>query len=64
MKNGLLSLIFLSVFAFESTAQVILFDPIQAPSAGTACQDFEAANNIYDTEIADDFTVPAGETWY
>ena len=38
MKHVLLSLIFLSVFMFEASAQVTLFDPIQAPSAGMAAQ--------------------------
>ncbi len=63
MKNGLLSLIFLSVFAFELTAQVTLFDPIQAPSGGMAAQDFEPANNSVDCFIADDFLIPPGEHW-
>ena len=49
---------------FEASAQVTLFDPIQAPSAGMAAQDFETANNDIDCFGADDFTVPAGETWY
>ncbi|HEY0179108.1 MAG TPA: VCBS repeat-containing protein [Dokdonella sp.] len=34
-----------------------------APGAGYTSQDFDAANDRYDNQLADDFRVPAGETW-
>ena len=44
---------------------VALWDQMGNPGAdgGISAQDFEAANDIYDAEGADDFVVPAGETW-
>jgi hypothetical protein len=64
MKHGLLSIVCVLLFALETTAQVTLFDPIQAPAGGMAAQDFETANDGIDCFGADDFVVPAGETWY
>lgn len=64
MKKRLLSLMSLLCVAGLSTAQVVLFDPIVTPTGGSAAQDFETVNDIYDTYIADDFTVPAGEDWW
>ncbi len=52
------------LISLGSSAQVLLFDPIQAPAGGMAAQDFETANNAIDCFGADDFVVPAGETWY
>ncbi len=63
MKHGLLSLVFVSFLVFELTAQVTLFDPIQAPGGGMAAQDFEAANDGLDCFGADDFLIPPGEMW-
>src|SRR5262245_26097249 len=45
-------------------AQVLLFDQTSNPNGGTACQDFETANDIYDCKIAEDFTIPTGPSWY
>lgn len=64
MKKRLLSLFMLLLGAGTLPAQVILFDPIVEPTQGSAAQDFEALYDIYDTYIADDFTVPAGDDWY
>jgi len=34
-----------------------------ASSAASSSQNFEAAQNAFDDEVADDFVVPAGQTW-
>jgi len=49
----------------DGTSPVILYDQSQLPSFESArpAQDFEAPNDAYDCQGADDFTVPAGETW-
>ncbi len=42
----------------------VLYDQYDNPGANaTSSQHFEAAFSTYDDELADDFTVPAGETW-
>src|SRR5690349_2931544 len=42
----------------------ILYDQYNNPStSGTSAQNFEAANDPFDDETADDFVVPAGQTW-
>lgn len=58
--------ILLGVFISSATiAQVELFNPINSPTGtGLAAQNFDAVNSIYDCMAADDFVVPAGETWY
>ena len=63
MKHGLLSIVFALLFVMASTAQVTLFDPIQAPAGGMAAQDFETGNDGIDCFGADDFVIPVGETW-
>lgn len=41
--------------------EVLLYDQTSSPAAtGTNSQNFEAANNAFDNELADDFVVPAG----
>src|SRR5204862_6760676 len=45
-------------------ASLVLYD--QTSSAGTnstSSQDFEAASDAFDNRAADDFVVPAGQTW-
>ena len=43
---------------------VVLYDQYDNPSQdGTGSQDFEAVYDSYDDFAADDFVVPAGETW-
>ena len=43
---------------------VVLYDQYnQVASNGTSSQNFEAANDAFDNELADDFVVPAGQTW-
>jgi len=64
MKHVLLYFTLVLFFTTDLTAQVTLFDPIQAPGGGMATQDFEPANDGLDCFGADDFVVPAGETWY
>jgi len=41
----------------------VLYEQIELDGSGWASQDFEAAYDIYDCQGADDFYVPAGETW-
>ena len=42
----------------------ILYDQYNNPGTnGTSSQNFEASFNQYDTELADDFVVPAGPDW-
>ena len=42
----------------------VLYDQMNAPAGGgITSQDFEAANDAYDDQAADDFVVPAGQTW-
>jgi len=45
---------------------VVLYDQINNPAptpAGVTSQDFEAVNDAFDSFTADDFVVPAGQTW-
>lgn len=43
---------------------VVLYDQYNNAGANsTVSQDFEAANNAFDNQLADDFVVPAGQTW-
>ncbi len=43
---------------------VVLYDQYNNPGTNaTSSQDFEAANNAFDIQGADDFVVPAGQTW-
>src|SRR5437867_2484179 len=44
----------------------VLYDQINNPAptpGGVTSQDFEAANNAFDSEAADDFVVPGGQVW-
>ena len=44
----------------------VLYDQINNPAptpGGVTSQDFEAANDAFDSFAADDFVVPAGQTW-
>jgi uncharacterized repeat protein (TIGR01451 family) len=44
--------------------QVVLYDQYNnATGNATSSQDFEPEDDPFDTELADDFPVPAGETW-
>ena len=44
--------------------QVILYDQLNNPGTfSTSSQEFEAANVAFNNQGADDFMVPAGETW-
>src|SRR5690606_17644991 len=50
--------------AFSPTGGDILYDQSGNPGLNsTSSQDFEAANDPFDNQAADDFVVPAGETW-
>src|SRR5437762_447963 len=43
---------------------VTLYDQLNNPGTiSTSSQDFETANNAFDDFLADDFVVPAGQTW-
>src|SRR5262245_20071286 len=43
---------------------VVLYDQYDSPGTyGWTSQDFEAAYDAFDNQGADDFVVPAGETW-
>src|SRR5439155_2376121 len=45
---------------------VVLYDQINNPAptpGGVTSQDFEAAFDPFDSSAADDFVVPAGQTW-
>ncbi|MEK6304146.1 MAG: HYR domain-containing protein [Acidobacteriota bacterium] len=42
----------------------VLYSQIDNPApSATSSQNFEAANNAFDNEVADDFVVPAGVNW-
>jgi hypothetical protein len=44
--------------------QAVLYDQTSNPSGfGFISQDFEAAFNAFDSEAADDFVVPSGQSW-
>ena len=44
--------------------QVVLYDQYNNAGANaTSSQDFEAAFDPFDDELADDFVVPGGQTW-
>ncbi len=40
-----------------------LYEQLDTEGGGWASQDFEAAYDIYDCQGADDFIIPAGQTW-
>ena len=44
---------------------VILYDQYNNASVGSGSisQDFETANDAFDSQLADDFIVPSGQTW-
>ena len=43
---------------------ITLYDQLNNPGTiSTGSQDFETANNAFDDFTADDFVVPAGQTW-
>lgn len=64
IRSILLPLLFFSSI-LGSQAQVVLVDQsTPATTNGLVAQDFEALFNGNDCRIADDFTVPSGETWY
>lgn len=47
-----------------SGTAIVLYDQTDSASGnGAPDQDFEAANDLYDAEGADDFIVPGGEQW-
>ena len=50
---------------FIATDQDLLVDQFDdpLPDSGYTAQNFEAAFDAFDNEVADDFTVPAGESW-
>ena len=52
-------------FVHNSGTRDILYEQLANISAegGITSQDFEASNDIYDAEGADEFVVPVGETW-
>ena len=55
----------MALLCLGSEAQVVLFNGLEAPSTGGFnCQDFETLNDAFDSYGADDFIVPAGETWW
>src|SRR5438552_1615853 len=42
----------------------LLYDQTDNPGANaTVSQDFETANDAFDSQLADDFVVPPGQTW-
>jgi subtilisin-like proprotein convertase family protein len=41
----------------------ILYDQSATPTGGSSSQNFETAFDAFDCQAADDFTVPAGQTW-
>jgi len=51
--------------AAQASAVVLYdqYDNAAGPSAALTSQDFEAANDDLDGEVADDFVVPVGEIW-
>ena len=56
----------ISVASLLPGGQTILYDQVDNPGTLTndvTSQDFEAANNAFDSFAADDFVVPAGQTW-
>jgi hypothetical protein len=65
MKTNALLLSLIALLLLPATARSeVLFNSTPTPG-GThpIVQDFETAQNAFDTEAADDFTVPAGQTW-
>ena len=48
----------------DETPLVVLYDQINNPATNsTVSQQFEAANATFSSQVADDFVVPAGQTW-
>jgi hypothetical protein len=41
----------------------VLYDQTGVTAVGIGSQNFEAANNAFDDQAADDFVVPGGQTW-
>lgn len=53
-----------SAAASPAAPRAVLYDQMNGNSGiGSSSQDFEAANDSFDSEIADDFVVPDGEMW-
>ena len=47
-----------------SAPNVVLYDQYDNdPGTGTVSQDFETSLDAYDSQTADDFVVPSGQTW-
>ena len=47
----------------SSPSAIVLYDQTDNPSLNVTSQDFEAANDGFDAEAADDFVVPTGSIW-
>jgi len=49
----------------QMSTRAVLYDQMGnlGTDGGVSAQDFETSFDVYDAEGADDFTVPAGETW-
>ena len=62
MKH-VLPLLFM-VIASGLSAQVEFYSPVTPSTGGVTAQDFESTYNQYDAQVADDFIVPTGVTWY
>lgn len=59
--------LFISLFSFfASNAQVLLYDQTDSITAGgILCREHTVSTSFqFNTEGADDFTVPSGQTWY
>src|SRR4051794_5400914 len=54
----------LSAFPGPRAPTIILYDQLNNPGGfATSSQQFEAANAAFNAQLADDFVVPAGQTW-
>lgn len=64
MRKTLLSFFIALGTLTTVSAQQVLFDQTTAATTtGIPCQNFETTYDAYDTEIADEFVIPAGTTW-
>jgi hypothetical protein len=65
VRRTIAGLVALAALAIPATASAeTLYDQIDPTSPQSyPSQDFEAEFNEYDSTVADDFTVPAGESW-
>ena len=64
LADGEARIVIVGELPLPSSPDAVLYDQINSPASfNVTSQDFETANNASDSFAADDFVVPAGQTW-